>query len=46
VRDQSSPGRCTKTDQDELLGVWNGLNWLGIQCSNLEDTILGTKGHF
>jgi hypothetical protein len=32
-RYQSLFGSCTKTDQDELLGVWNGLNWLEWECS-------------
>jgi hypothetical protein len=33
VIDLSLPGSCTKTDQEELLGVWNGLNWLRRECS-------------
>ena len=33
VRDLNLPVSCTKTYQAELLGVWNGLNWLGRQCS-------------
>jgi len=33
VRDLSLPESCTTADQEELLGVWKGLNWLGKQYS-------------
>jgi hypothetical protein len=33
ARDLSLPGSCTVMDQEELLGVWNGLNCKARQCS-------------